>query len=122
MTGRSVLVNKEQAHPWWMGYWDEVTERTEDFWRAYYAADPAELKRVVEKYGIDYWVVEPRYYTSYVSRRRVHYEPLNSWLKNLPREGRPLLSRVPPAYRLYQDDKHYIVASADLFRWLEEAR
>ncbi len=122
MTGRTVLFNKEQAHPWWTDYWDEVTERTHEFWRAYYTRDPAELKRVVDKYGIDYWVVEPRYYERrYVSRRRLHYEPLDSWLKRRLRGplGTSLLAQVPPAYRLYQDERHYLVSSAALFEWLE---
>ncbi len=125
MTGRTVLVNKEQAHPWWTGLWDEVVERTHEYWRAYYTSDPNELKRIIDRYDVDYWVVEPRYFNSkYLSRRRFHYEPLNSWLKRLVRSpavfGKtPLLSRVPPAYRLYQDDDHYLVSSVDLFRWLE---
>lgn len=121
MTGRTVLVNREQAHPWWSGWWDEVTERTQEFWRAYFTGDPAELKRVVDKYGIDYWVVEPRYYRrGSLNRGRVHDEPLNSWLRNMPRLHQPLLAQVPPEYRLYQDRRHYIVSSADLFRWLEQ--
>ncbi len=120
MTGRTVLVNKEQAHPWWTDYWDEVTERTQEFWRAYYTEDPAELRRVADKYAIDYWVVEPRHFApGYVGRRRVHYEPLNSWLRRLPRGRRPLLSRVPPAYRLYDDSRRFLVSSEQLFRWLE---
>ncbi len=120
MTGRTVLVNKEQAHPWWTGLWDEVTERTHEYWRAYYTRDPAELKRVAGKYDIDYWVVEPRYYSSsYISKRRLHYEPLNSWLKRLPRWPNALLAQVPAAFRLYQDEDHYLVSTVDLLRWLE---
>ncbi len=124
MTGRTVLINKEQAHPWWTGLWDEMTERTQEFWRACYTADPAELRRVVEKYDVDYWIVEPRYYRrGYINKRRTHYQPLRGWLKNwvkrLPRGHRPLLLQVPPAYHLYRDERHYIVSSADLFKWLE---
>ena len=120
MTGRTVLVNKEQAHPWWTGLWDEVTERTQEYWRAYYTGDSAELKRVIDKYGIDYWIVEPRYHRAgYFRRRRAHYEPLDTWLKQMPRVRQPLLSQVPPEYRLYEDSRHYLVSSADLFKWLE---
>ncbi len=124
MTGRTVLVNKEQAHPWWTGLWDEVTERTQELWRAYYTADPAELVRVADKYGVDYWVIEPRYLVpGYFNRRRAHYEPLDSWLKSrlgrLPRVHRPLFLDVPREIRFYQDDRHYMVSSTDLFRWLE---
>ncbi len=120
MTGRTVLVNKEQAHPWWTNLWDEVTERTHEFWRAYYTADPDEFRRVVDKYGIDYWIVEHRYFSAnYLRRRKVHFEPFKAWLNQLRRDPRPLLGQVPRAYRLYEDGQHMLVSSADVFRWLE---
>ncbi|MEM7355687.1 MAG: hypothetical protein AAF657_33035 [Acidobacteriota bacterium] len=120
MTGRTVLVNKEQAHPWWLGLWDEVVERTQEFWRAYYTDDPDELRRVIDRYGIDYWVVEPRYFRR--GRRSMgHFEPLESWVEELAQSSpRPLLSRVPPDLRLYADKRHFLVASSDLLQWLEE--
>ncbi len=120
MTGRTVLISKEMAHPWWTDYWQEISERTQEYWRAYYTLDPAELKRIIDKYDIDYWVIEPRYYRrEYVNRRKIHYQPLDSWLKRLPRPRGALLSRVPADLRLYEDEDHYLVASADILRWLE---
>ncbi len=120
MTGRTVLVNKEQAHPWWTDYWDEVTERTQEYWRAYYTQDPAELKRVADKYGIDYWVVELRYYNrSYFRRRRIHYEPLGSWVKRLRRSPQALLAQFPQSSCLYRDEGHCLVSTVDIYKWLE---
>jgi len=123
MTGRTVLINKEQAHPWWTDYWKEVRERTHEFWRAYYTNDPDELKRVVDKYGIDYWVVEPNYYNArYIEHRDVHDEPFNDWLKNqqLWRSPGAILSQVPRKLRLYEDHHRYLVSSADVLRWLDQ--
>ncbi len=57
---RRVLVSFELAHPWLRGYWRQIEPRLRDWFAAYYAADPAEIRAFCERYGVDWMVVDER--------------------------------------------------------------
>ena len=39
MTGKSLILNRELSHPFWTKFWEEVSQRTTDFYNAYYATE-----------------------------------------------------------------------------------
>ena len=57
---RRVFVSYKLAHPWCRGYWERLRPRFEDFFRAYYAADPREVLKFAAERHIDFIVVDDR--------------------------------------------------------------
>lgn len=57
-SGRSLLVGREFALPHHQAYYAELSRRAEDLVRAQYTDDPAELRQVIEQYGIDFWMLD----------------------------------------------------------------
>jgi hypothetical protein len=60
---RPVLVGYELAHPWSQGYWQQFRPRLEDFFKAYYAADPQVVRDFCRKYQVSFLVVDKRHFT-----------------------------------------------------------
>ena len=118
MTGKSVLLMRELSHPFWTKLWMEVKRRTFDYYRAYFATEPDRLRSFIQKYGVDYWVVDRRDFR----RPGRHFEPFRSWIRRTFRLNRQtLLRRVPSELRLWDDRRRfYLIASKDLLAWLDQ--
>ena len=56
-THRSVLYSKEYALAYHTGYYQQIRQRLEDIVAAQYSPEISDVKRVVEKYGIDFWLL-----------------------------------------------------------------
>lgn len=54
---RSVLYSKEYALAYHTGYYQQIRQRLEDIVAAQYSPQISDVKRVVEKYGIDFWLL-----------------------------------------------------------------
>ena len=59
---RRAFATYELAHPWSRGYWAKLKPRLQDFFRAYYAADPQVVVDFCRKYGIDFLIVDDRHF------------------------------------------------------------
>ena len=55
---RSVLVSREAAVPYHLGYYLPFRERVSDLIQAQYSADPATVNRVINRYQIDFWLLD----------------------------------------------------------------
>ena len=55
---RSVLVAKEYAVPYQKGYFSRYLQRINDLIRAQYTTDRAILQNFINKYGIDFWMLD----------------------------------------------------------------
>jgi hypothetical protein len=78
---RSLLVGREYALPFHLGYYNQIRQRTIDLINAQYSEDLAKTQQFIQKYGIDFWVLhrdtfKPEYLTA---------EP-KSWLKSFQPE------------------------------------
>ncbi len=63
---RSTLVAEEYSLPYHLGYYNQFTERAIDLIQAQYTPNPEEIKNFLQKYGVDFWLVDktafdPRY-------------------------------------------------------------
>ena len=56
---RPVLVSREFALPYHLGYYGEIRQRTEDLIEAYYAESLPEVVSLAARYGIDLFLVNP---------------------------------------------------------------
>lgn len=87
-TGRSVLVNREYAIPYHMGYYEPLRQRAIDLIRAQYSPDPAVLQGVIQTYGIDFWLVDPNTLSPNFIQA--------SWLRQYQTAIAPFLATLPP--------------------------
>ena len=68
-TKRSILVGREYALPFHLGYYNQIRQRTIDLIDAQYSENLAETQQFIQKYGIDFWVLhrntfKPEYLTT----------------------------------------------------------
>jgi hypothetical protein len=71
---RSIVVGREYAIPLNVGYYRQIRERAMDLLRAQYAADVSEVAEVIQKYGVDFWLLEQ-------SSFRAGYIASRDWLR-----------------------------------------
>ncbi|WP_293349765.1 MULTISPECIES: hypothetical protein [unclassified Microcoleus] len=55
---RSVLTGKEYAVPYQKGYYSRFLRRINDLIRAQYTGDPTVLRKFINNYGIDFWMLD----------------------------------------------------------------
>ncbi len=65
---RSVLVGKEYALPFHLGFYRPIRQRSIELIRAQYSQDLASVQQVIRKYGVDFWLIDraafmPQYLT-----------------------------------------------------------
>lgn len=95
---RSVLVGREYSVPYHMGYYNQIRQRTIELINAQYNPDLEPVRRFIQKYGIDFWLVDqvvltPDYLTN--NRWLWQYQPVASNAVALLKQGTiPVLSRV----------------------------
>ncbi|MBL1178995.1 hypothetical protein [Pantanalinema sp. GBBB05] len=65
---RSVLVAREYAIPYHVGYYNEFKERVSALIQAQYSPNPRDVRRFIEKYDVDFWLLDKRAFElNYVS-------------------------------------------------------
>ncbi|MGB3492378.1 MAG: hypothetical protein WBA57_06605 [Elainellaceae cyanobacterium] len=98
-TQRSVLAASEYAIPYHQGYYSEFRQRVSDLIRAQYSPDPAELAEVIERYGIDVWLLDRRAFEPKYVRDRPWIQPydqeVSAALAVLNGEEQPVLAIAP---------------------------
>ncbi len=70
---RSILLGREYAIPYQVGYYNQFRQRTIDLITAQYSSDLADVKNFIQKYGIEFWMVHRGAFTP-------EYVENNSWL------------------------------------------
>lgn len=70
---RSILLGREYAIPYQVGYYSQFRQRTIDLILAQYSSDLTVVKNFIQKYGIDFWMVHRGAFTP-------EYVEDNSWL------------------------------------------
>jgi hypothetical protein len=81
---RKAFVTFELSHTWYDRYWDIVKKRTFDFFDAYYASDPEDIRRFCRENSIDYVVVRQQDFPPIHSGRKpIYFEPFNTYIRDL---------------------------------------
>jgi hypothetical protein len=95
---RSILVGREYAIPYHLGYYRQFRQRIIELIQAQYTPDITEVKDFIQKFGIDFWLLEENSFTP-------EYLAQNEWLqpyqpaileaqKNIAQAIIPALSKV----------------------------
>ena len=110
---RSILVGREYAIPYQIGYYGKFRQRTKDLIRAQYSPDLAVVQGFIREYGVSLWLLERTSFTpEYVSR--------DKWIKQYQPEAReaayglkkgevPALARLMDRCSTYEDMRFVVL-------------
>lgn len=82
---RSVLANYECALAYHLGYYNQISQRTQDLLQAVYATDWTALRHLHDAYGVDVMLVNARRYTEAESH---YFPPFNESTRSLYEAGK----------------------------------
>jgi hypothetical protein len=80
---RKALVTYKLAHVWSLGWWSWYEPRLKDLFKAYYSADPEEVKAFCRKYGVNYLVVDENDYSRESIGSHPFFAPFDSYIQTL---------------------------------------
>jgi hypothetical protein len=80
---RSILVGREYALPYQVGYYKVIRERIGDLINAQYSGDLGEVKAFIKKYGVDYWLIQEDAFSADYFNKPSSWEArlTSAWLK-----------------------------------------
>ncbi len=117
---RRAYVNWKLAHPYRLGYFDIVTERTRAMYAALYAKDAADVVRFADATGVDYLIVDETRFKKFESGDGQLFEPLRSKVQPLFKacEQGPCAMNPPPKPAVVFSSGRYRVVSIEKLRAL----
>lgn len=117
---RRVYQNWKLAHPYRLGYFDLVTERTRKMYAAFYARDITDVVRFGDETGVDYMIVDLSRFRTFERGDGQLFEPLRSMVEPMfsaCTKGGCALDPPPPSAVVFRS-KRYQVVSIDKLRGL----
>jgi hypothetical protein len=112
---RMTLAGREYGVPFQVGYYRQLKQRAEAMIQAQYSPDPAVVKRVVQIYGIDFWLLDraafaPEYVAEHRWMRLFSSTPIA--LSYLQQGKQPALAATLPRCTAFETDS-LVVLKAD---------
>ena len=96
-SGRSILVGREYAIPYNLGYYSQFRQRMLAVIRAQYSLDLTAVQTLIQKYGVDFWLLDRTAFTpEYVANNNwlTQYQPAATEALTSQQQGNPALSGV----------------------------
>ena len=106
---RSVLTAREYSIPYHWDYYGQIRQRTQDLITAQYSPNIKDVRRFIDRYDIDLWLLDRSSFTP-------EYITQNDWLKQFTAEIQPAIDNLKngqPAI-LQKGDRCSIYSTADL--------
>lgn len=93
---RSILVGWKYAIPFHLGYYNQIRQRATDLIRAQYSPNQAEVQNFIQKYKVDFWLVERQTFEpSYLDYHWYKlFEPARSEARNHLEYSHPALAQM----------------------------
>ncbi len=95
---RSVLVAREYALPYHVKYHTQIRQRVVDLINAQYSSDLQELQQFIQKYGVDYFLLDHNVFTPDYLEKKLwlqQYQPATTEaIKRLQQGKTPVLSKL----------------------------
>lgn len=121
-TQRSVLASREYAIPYHVGYAAPMRQRIIELIAAQYALNPPFLQQTIEKYGIDYWLIDDDSFNP--------QDIQGSWIRQYPRvtagaianlnEGTPLLARLADTCQVLEERERVLISADCILKSIRE--
>jgi hypothetical protein len=114
---RSILLSREYALPFHLGYYDSIRQRAIDLLEAQYSPDLGKVQQVIRKYGIDFWVLhrnafKPTYLTTNDQSWLQSFQPaFTQALTTLEQKQTPALAKAPRKCRVLKTKQLIVLAA-----------
>lgn len=113
---RAILVGREYALPFHLGYYSQIRKRTIDLITAQYSPNLTAAQELVKKYGVDFWLLEtnsfqPEYLTD-KSWLKSFQPAFDEALNNLQTGENPALAKLIASCRVFNTN-NFILLKTD---------
>lgn len=111
---RSILVGQEYANPYHVGYYTKLRQRYQDLIQAQYSLDLAEIKKFINKYDADFWLLDPLSFTRQEVENKFikQYQPAaTEALKTIESGKLPVLSNFQKSCAVWQQDGYSLLSA-----------
>lgn len=113
---RSILVGREYAIPYHLGYYRQFRQRTLELIRAQYSPDLSVVQTLIQKYGVDFWLLDKAAFVpEYVAKNNWlrQYQPATAESVSQLQQGTlPALSKVVDRCKVFDRDG-FVVLKAE---------
>lgn len=113
---RAILVGREYAIPYHLGYYRQFRQRTLELIQAQYSPDLSAAQNLIQKYGVDFWLLDKAAFTpEYIANNNWlrQYQPATeSALSQLQQGKIPALSRVSDRCQVFNQD-NFVILNAE---------
>ena len=114
-TQRSILVSREHAIPYHMGYYQALRQRVIDLIEAQYSTDLKIVKDLIDRYGVDYWLIEQSSFTpEYLEQNRWlidHQQVTQKAILDLKAGKIPIINRLQDSCSVFRDQQYTVISS-----------
>ncbi|MEC4982577.1 MAG: hypothetical protein SAJ37_02705 [Oscillatoria sp. PMC 1068.18] len=118
---RSILVNREYAIPYHLGYYNQYRQRVKDLIQAHYSRNWEEITAFIAKYNIDFWVIDDSAFTAEFLRDRnwiKQYQPITQQTINRLQQGEtPLLAKIQSSCAVFTEDNLTVIPSKCILKY-----
>ncbi|BAU62726.1 hypothetical protein STA3757_00770 [Stanieria sp. NIES-3757] len=110
---RSILVSSEYAIPYHWGYYRQFRQKALDLIQAQYNSNRAEVNRFIQKYKIDFWLIERNSFNpEYIEDNkwiRQHQPVAQQAVKSLKQGNIPILESEQNSCVAWQDERYILI-------------
>ena len=111
---RSVLVSREYAIPYHQSYYRPFRQRVMDLITAQYTTDLDLVKRFINRYKVDLWLIENSFTVEYLQENRWlkdHQPATQTAIENLQQGKRSAIALIQNSCSVFQDQRYIILSS-----------
>ena len=112
---RSILVSREHAIAYHMGYYQAFRQRVIDLIEAQYSTDLKIVQDLIDRYGVDYWLIEQSSFTpEYLEQNRLlidHQQVTQKAIQDLKAGKIPVINRLQDSCSVFKDDRYTVISS-----------
>ena len=109
---RSILAGQEYANPYHVGYYLKLRQRYQDLIQAQYSLDLAEVKKFINKYDVDFWLLDPVSFTIKEANNKFiqQYQPAaTEALETIASGKMPVLLNLKKECTVWQQDGYVLL-------------
>lgn len=106
---RNVLASYELSHPWSKGYWQRLEPRLRALFTAYYAADPAAIRRLAAEYGVTHLVVDRRHFSPEFLAGHPFFSPFDQFIRRAAAHPGPFAALTGEGFPRTEVDAHRFI-------------
>ncbi len=114
-TQRSILVSREHAIPYHMGYYQPYRQRVKDLIKAQYTDNSEVVKSFIRRYDITHWLIEETTFTpGYIGDNRwiLQHEPeAQKMLEGLEKGTVPALTAYQSECKVFHDQRYEVLST-----------